>query len=74
MHRSVEQGCLGNTERLHNCGLDLARDPWQPYVLDNVLARRVWHGDALIADCVPYDATRVADEDGVSSPHWYRVR
>ncbi|MET9319608.1 serine/threonine-protein kinase [Streptomyces sp. NPDC003038] len=71
---NVEKGCLGNTERLSNCRLGLARDPWLPYVPDNVVARRVWHGDALVADCVAYGATRVADENGVSSPNWYRVR
>ncbi|MGW0364008.1 serine/threonine-protein kinase [Streptomyces sp. NPDC002990] len=71
---NVEKGCLGNTERPANCRLGLARDPWQPYVPDNVVAQRVWHGDALVADCVAYGATRVADENGVSSANWYRVR
>uniref|UniRef100_A0AAU2JII2 Serine/threonine protein kinase n=1 Tax=Streptomyces sp. NBC_00049 TaxID=2903617 RepID=A0AAU2JII2_9ACTN len=71
---NVEQGCLGNSERLHNCRLGLARDPWEPYVLENVVPTRVWHGDSLVADCVAMGATRVADEYGVGSTNWYRVK
>ncbi|MCB5163270.1 serine/threonine-protein kinase [Streptomyces bambusae] len=71
---NVEKGCLGNTERLTNCRLGLARDPGKPYEVSNVLDQRVWHGDTLVADCVVYGATRIADEYGVGSTNWYRVK
>lgn len=39
-----------------------------------VLVARVWHGDVVRAECVRGDGDQVADESGVTSRRWYRVR
>jgi eukaryotic-like serine/threonine-protein kinase len=70
---NIETACRERTDRIYPCSLGLALDPRQPYEAGNTSRHRVWQGDILIASCVLYDGSRVADETGVGSTTWYRV-
>ncbi|MER5636068.1 hypothetical protein ABT095_03850 [Kitasatospora sp. NPDC002227] len=69
---NVEGDCKTQQQRLPACSMGLARDPRKAYEAANVVAHRVWHGDALTADCVLRDAERVGDETGVETTRWFR--
>ncbi|MGW4048505.1 serine/threonine-protein kinase [Streptomyces sp. NPDC004721] len=71
---NIEAPCRKQTERLRACSLGLALDPHKKYQAGNVSERRIWHGDVLQAECVVYDGDWVADETGVGTARWYRVR
>ncbi|MEU2598481.1 serine/threonine-protein kinase [Streptomyces hirsutus] len=71
---NIEAPCRKQTERLRACSLGLALDPYRKYQAGNVSEQRIWHGDVLQAQCVVYDGDRVADETGVGTTRWYRVR
>ncbi|WAX78996.1 serine/threonine-protein kinase [Streptomyces sp. KMM 9044] len=71
---NIEAPCRARTERLRACSMGLSLDPYEKYEEGNVSERRIWHGDVLRADCVVYDGDRVADETGVGTTRWYRVR
>ncbi|MEO3807476.1 helix-turn-helix transcriptional regulator [Sphaerisporangium sp. B11E5] len=71
---NVEGDCGTRAERVPACSMGLARDPRLDYDAGNVVAHRVWHDDRLRADCVLYDGERVADETGVGTTRWFRVR
>ncbi|MEU6402604.1 helix-turn-helix transcriptional regulator [Streptomyces sp. NPDC046985] len=71
---NVERGCQQRDDHIPACSLGLARDPRRKYDADNVVAHRVWHNDTLIADCVFYEGDRVADETGVGTTRWFRVK
>ncbi|MGV4888606.1 serine/threonine-protein kinase [Streptomyces viridosporus] len=71
---NIEAPCRKQTERLRACSMGLALDPYKKYQAGNVSERRIWHGDVLQAHCVVYDGDRVADETGVGTTRWYRVR
>ncbi|MDJ0344751.1 serine/threonine-protein kinase [Streptomyces sp. H10-C2] len=72
---NIDGACKDQTERLPACSLGLARDPHKKYEARNVfMENRVWHGDALTADCVVNDGDRVADETNIGTPVWYRVQ
>lgn len=68
----IEAPCRVQTERLRACSLAL--DPHKKYRAGNVSERRIRHGDVLQAHCVVYDGDWVADETGVGTARWYRVR
>jgi hypothetical protein len=59
--------------RTIECGLTVRRSP-HTVRLSEPPVGRVWHGDQVTADCVVTDGKPVLDEDGVTSPRWYRVR
>jgi serine/threonine-protein kinase len=69
---NVETACQTAGHTAH-CSLGLAIDPHKAYVVSNVSAHRVWHGDLLTASCVLRNGQRVADETGTASTSWYRV-
>ncbi|MGV9255226.1 serine/threonine-protein kinase [Streptomyces sp. NPDC003697] len=71
---NIETPCRKQTERLRTCSMGLALDPYRKYKSGNVSERRIWHGDVLEADCVAYEGDRVADETGVGTTRWYRVK
>jgi serine/threonine-protein kinase len=71
---NIEAPCRKQAERLRACSLGLSLDPWKKYAAGNVSEHRIWHGDVLAADCVIYDGDWVADETGVGTSRWYRVR
>ncbi|GLW08954.1 hypothetical protein Misp01_40840 [Microtetraspora sp. NBRC 13810] len=71
---NVEGDCRSRPGRPPACSLGLARDPRKEYAADNVVSHRVWHDDVLTADCVLYEGARVADETGVATTRWFRVR
>ncbi|MFF2993438.1 serine/threonine-protein kinase [Streptomyces sp. NPDC057950] len=71
---NVEAPCRKQTERLSTCSMGLALNPREEYKSGNVSVHRIWHGDVLEADCVLYEGERVADETGVGSTRWYRVK
>lgn len=71
---NAEIGCRNRDDHLPACSIGLARDPRRKYNADNVVAHRVWHNDVLVADCVLFEGTRVADEAGVATTRWLRVR
>ncbi|MFI6344985.1 helix-turn-helix domain-containing protein [Streptomyces sp. NPDC050560] len=70
---NVEKACRGS-DHLPACSIGLAKNPRKKYDADNVVTHRVWHNDVLVADCVLYEGTMVADETGVTSSRWLRVR
>lgn len=71
---NVETPCRNQTERLRGCSMGLALNPYKKYKSGNVSERRIWHGDVLEADCVVFEGDRVADETGVGTTRWYRVK
>ncbi|MEV4950137.1 serine/threonine-protein kinase [Streptomyces sp. NPDC053755] len=71
---NADAKCRDRTDRDPLCSLGLAIDPTAPYVMDNVVRTRVWHGDALTAECVQARGIPVTDEVGTKSSRWYRVR
>ncbi|WP_338897675.1 serine/threonine-protein kinase [Streptomyces sp. TG1A-60] len=71
---NIEAPCRNQIERLRACSMGLALDPYEKYQAGNVSEQRIWHGDVLRADCVVYDGDWVADETGVGTTRWYRVR
>lgn len=71
---NVEAGCRVLKERIPACSLGLARSPYLKYRAENQVAHRVWHSDVLAADCILYDGDTVADETGVETSRWFRVR
>lgn len=71
---NIEAPCRKQTERLRTCSMGLALDPHKKYKSGNVSEHRIWHGDVLEADCVVYEGDRVADETGVGTTRWYRVK
>lgn len=60
--------------RTLECGLRVAKDPYERYAAPGNRAARVWHGDRPTALCVVTDGTLVKDEQGVTSTRWYLVR
>ncbi|MGY1499539.1 serine/threonine-protein kinase [Streptomyces sp. QTS52] len=71
---NADAKCRARTDRHPLCSLGLAIDPTTAYVLDNVVATRVWHGDVLTVECGLERGIPVTDEAGVRSSRWYRVR
>ncbi|MFE0349494.1 serine/threonine-protein kinase [Streptomyces griseoluteus] len=71
---NIETPCRKQTERLRTCSMGLALNPYKKYKSGNVSEHRIWHGDVLEADCVAYEGDRVADETGVGTTRWYRVK
>ncbi|MEU4269158.1 serine/threonine-protein kinase [Streptomyces sp. NPDC026092] len=71
---NAERGCRERADRDRQCSLGLAIDPARPYTADNVVETRVWHGDALVADCRFTGGELIIDEEDVRSTDWYRVR
>jgi hypothetical protein len=71
---NADAKCRARTDRHPLCSLGLAIDPATPYVLDNVVETRVWHGDVLTVECGLERGVPVTDETGVRSSRWYRVR
>ncbi|MFD4791555.1 hypothetical protein ACFWN1_31860 [Streptomyces sp. NPDC058459] len=71
---NVEGGCRSREDHVPACSMGLARDPRKKYDADNVVDHRIWHNDVLVADCVFYGGDRVADETGVGTSRWFRVR
>ncbi|WP_329619527.1 serine/threonine protein kinase [Streptomyces sp. NBC_01255] len=71
---NAERGCQDRADRDPQCSLGLAIDPQGPYAADNVVTTRVWHGDALTADCRLPDGQPIVDEAGLQSTLWFRVR
>ncbi|MFD3945128.1 serine/threonine-protein kinase [Streptomyces sp. NPDC058579] len=71
---NAERGCRERADRDRLCSLGLAIDPARPYTADNVVETRVWHGDALVADCRFTGGELIIDEEDVRSTDWYRVR
>ncbi|WP_228981106.1 serine/threonine-protein kinase [Streptomyces sp. DH12] len=71
---NAERGCQDRADRDPQCSLGLAIDPVQPYVADNVVPTRVWHGDVLTADCQLAEGQPIIDEEDLRSTRWYRVR
>ncbi|MGW0719872.1 serine/threonine-protein kinase [Streptomyces sp. NPDC002778] len=71
---NADTKCRARTDRHPTCSLGLAIDPTAPYVLDNVVQTRVWHGDALAVECAQERGVPITDEVGVRSSRWYRIR
>nr|WP_079054216.1 serine/threonine-protein kinase [Streptomyces graminilatus] len=71
---NADAKCRDRADRHPLCGLGLAIDPARPYVLDNVVATRVWHGDVLTVECGLEHGVPITDEVGFRSSRWYRVR
>ncbi|WP_346009608.1 helix-turn-helix transcriptional regulator [Streptomyces sp. SID1328] len=71
---NIEGNCQDRKDHVPACSMGLARDPRKKYDADNVVSHRIWHGDVLVTDCVLYDGDRVADETGVATSRWFRVR
>ncbi|MEU9922002.1 serine/threonine-protein kinase [Streptomyces griseoluteus] len=71
---NIEKPCRTMAKRLRPCSMGLALDPYKKYKSGNVSSHRIWHGDVLEADCVAYEGDRVADETGVGTTRWYRVK
>jgi serine/threonine-protein kinase len=71
---NADDKCRARTDRHPMCSLGLAIKPTVPYVLDNVVQTRVWHGDVLTVECGLARGVPVADEAGARSSRWYRVR
>ncbi|MFF9011837.1 serine/threonine-protein kinase [Streptomyces sp. NPDC014870] len=71
---NAERGCRERADRDRGCSLGLAIDPARPYTADNVVRTRVWHGDALVADCRFTGGEPIIDEEDLRSTDWYRVR
>nr|WP_203614313.1 serine/threonine-protein kinase [Streptomyces sp. SID13726] len=72
---NVEKLCRDRAEaRDPMCSLGLAVDPEAAYTIDNVVPTRVWHGDALSAECRTSKGLPVTDEVGTRTTTWYRVR
>ncbi|MGW7431446.1 serine/threonine-protein kinase [Streptomyces sp. NPDC054861] len=71
---NVDEACRERTDRDPLCSLGLAIDPTAPYVMDNVVRTRVWHGDVLTVECALAHGIPVTDEVGTKSSRWYRVR
>ncbi|MFF8382676.1 serine/threonine-protein kinase [Streptomyces kanasensis] len=71
---NAERGCQDRADRDPQCSLGLAIDPVQPYVADNVVPTRVWHGDVLTADCQLAEGQPIIDEEDLRSTRWFRVR
>nr|WP_203691745.1 serine/threonine-protein kinase [Streptomyces sp. SID12488] len=71
---NADAKCRARTDRHPMCSLGLAIDPATPYVLDNVVTTRVWHGDVLTVECGLERGIPVTDEAGIRSSRWYRVR
>ncbi|MFF2040658.1 serine/threonine-protein kinase [Kitasatospora sp. NPDC058170] len=70
---NAERGCQDRTDRDPRCSLGLAVDPLRPYVAENVVPTRVWHGDTLDADCQLPTGLPVINEEDLTSTLWYRV-
>jgi transcriptional regulator with XRE-family HTH domain len=70
---NVEKRCRDRSDRVPGCSIGLAINPRVNYDAHNVVSHRVWHEDALNADCVLYDGDEVTDEIGTKSSRWYRV-
>jgi hypothetical protein len=58
--------------RTIECSLGVLSDPYTPSA--QKVVGRVWHGDQVTALCTVADGKRVADETGVTSIRWYRIR
>ncbi|MGH8881729.1 MAG: helix-turn-helix domain-containing protein [Stackebrandtia sp.] len=71
---NVEERCRQRSDRAPGCSIGLAVDPRRNYDAHNVVHHRVWHEDALNADCVVFDGDEVVDEIGTKSTRWFRVR
>ena len=71
---NVEEDCRKRGDRPPGCSIGLAINPRRNYDAHNVVSHRVWHGDAVNADCILYDGDEVTDEIGTKSTRWYRVR
>lgn len=72
---NVEKFCRDRADaRDPICSLGLAVDPREAYTIDNVVPTRVWHGDALSAECRTNRGLPVTDEVGTRTTTWYRVR
>ncbi|MGV9455837.1 serine/threonine-protein kinase [Streptomyces sp. NPDC003635] len=71
---NADDKCRARTDRHPECSLGLAIDPTLPYVLDNVVRTRVWHGETLVVECGLERGVPITDEAGVRSSRWYRVR
>ncbi|MGW1835632.1 XRE family transcriptional regulator [Streptomyces sp. NPDC002067] len=67
---NVERAC--RESRGPDCGLGLARDPYETYRRPNVVGH-VWHDDTLHARCRIADGVSVTDEAGGHSSIWLRV-
>jgi transcriptional regulator with XRE-family HTH domain len=71
---NIDETCRSRSDRGPGCSIGLAADPRVNYDAHNVVSHRVWHDDALNADCVLYDGDEVTDEIGTKSTRWYRVQ
>jgi serine/threonine-protein kinase len=71
---NADDTCRDREDRDPMCSLGLAIDPTAPYVMDNVVRTRVWHGDVLTVECGLSRGILVTDEVGTRSSRWYRVR
>ncbi|WP_413758534.1 serine/threonine-protein kinase [Streptomyces sp. MMBL 11-3] len=71
---NADDKCRARSDRHPMCSLGLAIKPTEPYVLDNVVQTRVWHGDVLTVECDLERGVPIADEAGARSSRWYRVR
>lgn len=71
---NADRGCRERPERIPECSLGLAIDPRRPYTAENVVPARVWHGDALDADCQVPDGQPIIDEEDHRSSVWLRIR
>lgn len=58
--------------RTRACHLGLARDPYADYTRQNI-ARYVWHGDVLRAECLVSNGSPIRGENGRLTSRWYRV-
>lgn len=71
---NADRSCQNRPGRDLQCSLGLAVDPTLPYTPANVVPTRVWHGDALTAECQLPHGLPIVDEDGLRSTRWFRVR
>ncbi|MGW4162096.1 serine/threonine-protein kinase [Streptomyces sp. NPDC004788] len=66
--------CRLRPTRDPECSLGLAIDPMRAYTADNVVPKRVWHGDLLDVDCALAHGKPIVDEADAVSTEWFRVR
>ncbi|MFV2117359.1 serine/threonine-protein kinase [Streptomyces sp. Act-28] len=71
---NADDTCRGRKDRDPVCSLGLAIDPTAPYIMDNVVRTRVWHGDVLTVECALAGGIPITDEVGSKSSRWYRIR
>ncbi|MEW1614140.1 MULTISPECIES: serine/threonine-protein kinase [unclassified Streptomyces] len=71
---NAKRYCRDLADRDPRCSLGLAIDPARPYIAENVVPTRVWHGDLLAVDCEVPDGEPIIDEEDRRSTRWFRVR